>query len=95
MSLVEVIVAMAIVTVGLLGMLTEIVAYFHQQSGQRAHAVALRLATTTLEDARRLAPTSLAAGTYAAPPIIRDHVTYRAVMMRNRGPGKASLIAYR
>ena len=76
MSLVEVVVAMAIVTVGLLGMLTEIVAYFHQQSSQRAHAVALRLATTTLEDARRLAPGSLAAGTYAAPPVVKDHVAY-------------------
>jgi len=76
MSLVEVVVAMAIVTVGLLGMLTEIVAYFHQQSGQRAHAVALRLATTTLEDARRLTPSSLAVGTFAAPPVIKDHVTY-------------------
>lgn len=76
MSLVEVVVAMAIVTVGLLGMLSEIVAYFHQQSSQRAHAVALRLATTTLEDARRLAPSSLTAGTYAAPPVVRDHVTY-------------------
>jgi len=76
MSLVEVVVAMAIVTVGLLGMLTEIVAYFHQQSGQRAHAVALRLATTTLEDARRLSPTSLTAGSFSAPPIVKDHVTY-------------------
>lgn len=76
MSLVEVVVAMAIVTVGLLGMLTEIVAYFHQQSGQRAHAVALRLATTTLEDARRLSPTSLTTGTYSAPPVVKDHVTY-------------------
>src|SRR5436309_10738431 len=76
MSLVEVVVAMGIVTVGLLGLLTEIVTYFHQQTSQRAHAVALRLATTTLEDARRVAPTTLAAGTFTAPPVVRGNVTY-------------------
>ena len=76
MSLVEVVVAMAIVTVGLLGMLTEIVTYFHQQTTQRAHAIALRLATTTLEDARRLATSSLTAGTYNAPPLVKGNVTY-------------------
>ena len=76
MSLVEVIVAMSIVTVGLLGMLTEIVAYFHQQTSQRAHAVALRLATATLEDARRIAPGTLAAGAYPAAQVVKDHVTY-------------------
>src|SRR3954452_20086957 len=76
MSLVEVVAAMAIVTVGLLGMLTEIVAYFHQQSGQRAHAAALRLATTTLEDARRLSPGSLTTGTFTAPPVVKDNVAY-------------------
>lgn len=76
MSLVEVVVAMAIVTVGLLGMLTEIVAYFHQQSNQRAHAVALRLATTTLEDARRLSPAALTTGTFTAPPVTKGNVAY-------------------
>lgn len=52
MTLVEVVVAMAIVTVGVLGMLTEVVSYVRDQSTQRAHATALRIATTTLEDAR-------------------------------------------
>lgn len=73
MSLVEVVVAMAIVTVGLLGMLTEIVTYFHQQTSQRAHAVALRLATTTLEDARRVSPSSLTGNTVT---VVKDNVSY-------------------
>jgi len=76
MSLVEVVVAMAIVTVGLLGMLTEIVTYFHQQSSQRAHAVALRLATTALEDSRRVSPGTLTPGTITAPPVTKDNVSY-------------------
>ena len=78
MSLIEVVVAMAIITVGLLGMLTEIVAYFHQQTTQRAHAVALRIATTTLEDARRLSPSSLAQGTVTAPGGVWSAITATA-----------------
>jgi Tfp pilus assembly protein PilV len=77
MSLVEMVVAMAIVTVGLLGMLTEIVAYFHQQSSQRAHATALRLATTALEDARRLPHSALAAGSVVDPPVTKGSVSYQ------------------
>src|SRR5436305_8141778 len=76
MSLVEVVVAMGIVTVGLLGLLTEIVTYFHQQTNQRAHAVALRLATTTLEDARRLTPSSLTPGTFTAPAADKGNVSH-------------------
>jgi prepilin-type N-terminal cleavage/methylation domain-containing protein len=53
MTLIEIVIAMAIVTVGLLGMLSEVVSYIKEQSTQRAHATALRLATTTLEDARQ------------------------------------------
>lgn len=52
MTLIEIVIAMAIVTVGLLGMLSEVVSYIKEQSTQRAHATALRCATTTLEDAR-------------------------------------------
>lgn len=76
MSLVEVVVAMAIVTVGLLGMLTEIVTYFHQQTSQRAHAVALRIATTALEDSRRVAPGTLPLGTSTSQPQVKGNVSY-------------------
>lgn len=59
LTLVEMVVAMAIVVVGVLGMLTEVVSYVRDQSTQRAHATALRLATTTLEDARSVSSDSL------------------------------------
>jgi type II secretory pathway pseudopilin PulG len=53
-TLIEVVVAMGIVLVSLLALLGEFTTYLHQQRTQRAHAFALRVATTTLEDARRL-----------------------------------------
>lgn len=53
-TLVEVIVAMAIVVTALLALLGEFTTYLHQQRAQRAHAFALRIATTNLEDARSL-----------------------------------------
>jgi prepilin-type N-terminal cleavage/methylation domain-containing protein len=74
MTLIEVVVAMAIVTVGLLGMLTEVVSYVRDQSAQRAHATALRVATTTLEDARGQSSDTLAS---ASPqPLTLGGVTY-------------------
>jgi prepilin-type N-terminal cleavage/methylation domain-containing protein len=76
MTLIEVVVAMAIIAVGLLGLLDELVAYVHQQASQHARATALRIATTTLEDARRLPSNSLTAGTVTAPAVTRDGVAY-------------------
>jgi len=54
LSLVEVIVAMAIVTTGLLALLGELATYIHQHSFQKSHATAVRLATGSLEHSRRL-----------------------------------------
>ena len=59
LSLVEVIVAMAIVTTGLLGLLGELATYIHQHSFQRAHTTAVRLATSSLEHSRRLSVSDL------------------------------------
>ncbi|HET6910261.1 MAG TPA: prepilin-type N-terminal cleavage/methylation domain-containing protein [Mycobacteriales bacterium] len=64
MTLIEIVIAMAIVTVGLLGMLSEVVSYIKEQSTQRAHATALRCATTTLEDAR-----ATSAGAHVPGPV--------------------------
>lgn len=59
LSLVEVIVAMAIVTTGLLALLGELATYIHQHSFQKSHATALRVATSALEHSRRLSVTDL------------------------------------
>jgi len=75
MTLIEIVIAMALVTVGLLGMLTEVVAYVKEQSTQRAHATALRYATTTLEDARsNLSNVTL--GTHPSAPQTMGGVTF-------------------
>lgn len=76
MTLVEVVVAMAIVVTGLLALLGEFTTYLHQQRSQRAHAYALRVATSALEDARRLPLSSLPAGATTMPPQTHDGVSY-------------------
>lgn len=53
LSIVEVLIAIAIVTTGLLALLGEMATYVHQHSYQKARTTAVRLATTELEDARR------------------------------------------
>lgn len=75
-TLVEVIVAMAIVVTALLALLGEFTTYLHQQRTQRAHAYALRVATSALEDARRLPISSLPAGSSTSPPQPHDGVAY-------------------
>lgn len=52
LSMVEVVVAIAIVTTGLLALLGELATYIHQHSYQRARTSAVRFATTELEDMR-------------------------------------------
>jgi len=59
LSLVEVMVAMAIVTTGLLALLGELATYIHQHSFQKSHATAVRLATSSLEHSRRLSVNDL------------------------------------
>ncbi|MBV9291109.1 MAG: hypothetical protein JO222_01570 [Frankiales bacterium] len=76
MSMVEVMVAMGIVAISLLAMLDELVTYLHQQSTQRAHATALRIATATIEDARRLPSASILTGVLPTATTIRNGVTY-------------------
>lgn len=61
-TLIEVVVALGIVVVSLLALLGEFTTYLHQQRTQKAHAYALRVATTNLEDARRLGPSNLSSG---------------------------------
>jgi type II secretory pathway pseudopilin PulG len=75
-TLIEVVVAMGIVVVSLLALLGEFTTYLHQQRTQRAHAYALRVATTTLEDARRLPAGSLPTGATTSPPQPHDGIAY-------------------
>jgi type II secretory pathway pseudopilin PulG len=74
-TLVEVVVAMGIVVVSLLALLGEFTTYLHQQRMQRAHAFALRVATTTLEDARRL-PHDQVSGLPPAASQTHDGISY-------------------
>jgi len=67
---------MGIVVVALLALLGEFTTYLHQQQSQRSHAYALRVATSALEDARRLPLSSLPAGSSTPPPQTHDGVAY-------------------
>jgi prepilin-type N-terminal cleavage/methylation domain-containing protein len=59
MSLVEMMIAVFIISVGLLALAGELAANLHGQVADKRQAIAVRLATTTLEDARRLTYHSL------------------------------------
>src|SRR5256885_1461499 len=75
-TLVEVIVAMGIVVTALLALLGEFTTYLHQQRTQRAHAYALRVATSTLEDARNTKYGSLQQGVWPDTQQTHDGITY-------------------
>ncbi len=78
LSLVEVIVGMAIATTALLGLLGELASYIHQQTFQKAHTTAVRLATSELEDARRMTIQGLRQLPASPPPqtVPRNGVDY-------------------
>src|SRR4051794_33313349 len=76
MTLVETVAALLIVSVALLGLLDELVTYVHQQMAQRAHATAMRIATTALEDARRLPLATLSSASYPTATQSRNGVAY-------------------
>lgn len=67
---------MAIVVTALLALLGEFTTYLHQQRAQRAHTYALRVATSALEDARRLPVSSLPLGSTSSTSPPHDGVAY-------------------
>jgi type II secretory pathway pseudopilin PulG len=60
-TLVETMVAIVLVTIAIFAMTAELTAYLHHQANERARTTAVRLMTTSLEKARGLTPTALAA----------------------------------
>src|SRR3954469_16488747 len=54
-------VAIVLVTIAIFAMTAELTAYLHHQANERARTTAVRLMTTSLEKARGLTPTALAA----------------------------------
>jgi prepilin-type N-terminal cleavage/methylation domain-containing protein len=78
-TLVETMVAIVLVTIAIFALSAELTAYLHHQANERARTTAVRLMTTSVENARRLTASQLAAipaGTAIAPPTTDGGRTY-------------------
>jgi prepilin-type N-terminal cleavage/methylation domain-containing protein len=84
-TLVETMVAIVLVTIAIFALSAELTAYLHHQANERARTTAVRLMTSSLENARRLPAEQLAAipaGTAVGPPVAdggRDFTTTEVV----------------
>jgi trimeric autotransporter adhesin len=78
LTLVEMMVAIFIISVGLLALVGELAANLHGQIADKRQAVAVRLATTSLEDARNLSYTGLSslAGAGTSTPTTINGTSY-------------------